>query len=393
MDKYQAIQKKYLVSTYADRGITITNGKGAKLYNVANKEYIDCMSAIGVNILGHNNDYLNQALSEQLTKLYSLHSSLNNDTRSEALEAMTNYLPKALSRIYFASTGTECVEAALKFAFLITGRSRFIAAKHGYHGKTLGSLPATTSSQKKYQKDYHAIIKMENFDFIEFNNLTDAENKITEKHAAVIIEPIQGEGGVITAKNGYLKKLQQICEEKGVLLIIDEIQTGMGRTGKLFNFEYHDIIPDILCSAKGLGGGVPTGAVILKRKYNSKIPRGAHTSTFGGNPLSCSGIKATLEYIFKNKLLEKAKTNGDYFIKELKQIKEKNPTKIKEVRGQGLMIGLELKEKALPVIKKMQDLGVLAVPSGEKVIRFLPPLVIEKEEIEKVVEVVEESLG
>lgn len=384
---HQEIQKQYLLPTYPNRGITITHGHGIRLYDSEDNEYLDCMSSMGVNILGHCNEEVNDVVKEQIDRLGSLHCSLNNDTRSDALLKLQSVLPDDLNLVYFCNSGAESVEAALKFAMVITGKNKFIAAKNGYHGKTLGALAATTSSGGKYQEPFEG--SLQKFDFVEFNNSQSLKNTISPEHAAFIIEPVQGEGGGLVPSAQYLNEVSKICMENNVLLILDEIQTGMGRTGKLFAFEHSNFVPDILCLAKGLGAGVPVGATIIKKEFRSKIPRGLHTSTFGGNPIACAGICATLDYIEKHNILDNVNNLGNYFVNKLKKIK--SPA-VKEVRGQGLMIALELNKKAMPYVQLLQKKGILVIPSTDNIIRFLPPLIITKEEIDTVLEKVGKAL-
>ena len=377
MKNFVGIQQRHLVPTYPNRGIAIVRGKGVYLYDQDGKKYLDLMSNIGVNILGHSNQFIIQRLQAQFKKLINLHCSFSNDVRSQLLQKLLKFLPPHLKRVYFCSTGTETVEAAIKFACLSTGRFKFIAAKNGFHGKTLGSLALTSSSDGKYQKPFEKILPK--FRFVKYGDLKDLEKKLDKSIAGVILEPIQGEGGIIVPPKGYLKKVQKLSKNNGSLLILDEIQTGMGRTGTFLASQQENVKPDIVCLSKGLGGGIPIGTTIITEEISTKIPRGIHTSTFGGNPLSCCGCLAILEYFEKNNLLSHVNKMGQYFIKNLKKIKSK---KIKKIRGQGLMIGIQLKINATPILKKLQDEGIIAAPSVEDTIRLLPPLIIEKNHID-----------
>ncbi len=377
MKNYAGIQQRLMVQTYPNRGIVIVKGSGVFLYDQNGKKYLDLMSNIGVNILGHNNQYLNTSITKQLGRLSNLHCSLPNDVRSTLLQKLRQFLPKHLTHFYFSSTGTEAIEAALKFAVLTTKKYKFMGAKGSYHGKTLGSLSLTTSSSEKYQKPFQKILIKNSF--IDFGNLIDLEKKLDNSFAAVVLEPIQGEGGIIVPPKGYLKGVAKICKQNDRLLILDEIQTGAGRTGKFLASSYEDIKPDIVCLSKGIGGGLPFAITAVTDEINKKIPRGIHTSTFGGNPLSCAACLSTLEYIQKYKVIQNAKKMGNYFISKLRKI---NNPKIKEIRGRGLMIALDLKVDPTPILKKLQDKGIIAAPSSGKAIRFLPPLIINKNEID-----------
>lgn len=377
MKNFVGIQQRHLVPTYPNRGLVIVEGKGIYLFDQNGKKYLDLMSNIGVNILGHSNQFIIRRLQTQLKKLTNLHCSFSNDVRSQLLLKLLKFLPPHLKRVYFCSTGTETIEAAIKFACLATGRFNFIAAKGGFHGKTLGSLALTSSSEGKYQKPFKKILPK--FRFVKYGDLKDLEKKLDKLIAGVILEPIQGEGGVVVPPKDYLENAEKLSKKNGALLILDEIQTGMGRTGSFLASQQEEIKPDIVCLAKGLGGGLPFGATVITEAISAKIPRGSHTSTLGGNPLSCCGCLATLEYFEKNNLLSHVDEMGQYFIKNLKKIKSK---KIKQIRGQGLMIGIQLKTKATPVLKKLQDEGIIAAPSVEDTIRLLPPLIIQKNHLD-----------
>lgn len=388
MKNYLGIQQRHLIPTYANRGLVIVKAKGVYLYDQEGREYLDLMSNMGVNLLGHNQPFLNQRLRDQLKKITNLHASFSNDIRSEVLQKLLKFLPNHLTRVYFSSTGTEAIEAAIKFASLATSRFKFLAAKNAYHGKTLGSLALTSSSEGKYQKPFKKLILKPKL--VGYGNLQDLKEKLDRSIAAVILEPIQGEGGVIVPPAGYLKKVKALCQKNKSLLILDEIQTGLGRTGSFLAFQQEGVIPDILCLSKGLGGGLPIGATVVTEEIANKIPKGAHTSTFGGNPLACAGCLATLEYLEKFKIPSQVDKIGQYFFKKLRGIKS---NLIKEVRGRGLMIGLELKIEATPVLKKLQDRGVIVAPSIEKVVRLLPPLIIKKKEIDFAVKRLTEVLN
>ncbi|MDP2586197.1 MAG: aspartate aminotransferase family protein [Candidatus Komeilibacteria bacterium] len=377
---YSQIQKEYLVPTYPNRNVTMVKGEGIYLYDEAGKEYIDCMIAIGGNNLGHCLPEIVQAISTQLNQLTTLHASLNNNTRSKAIGKLNEFLPPALQRYYFANSGTEAIEAAMKFSVVATGRTKFISVTNDYHGKTLGSLGATTSNHGKYLEPFKTLTPK--FDYVEFGNLSDLEKTLSTEHAAIIMEPIQGEGGVVLPPAGYFKAVKKMCEDKGVLLVLDEIQTGLGRTGSMFAFQDQDFIPDILCLGKGLAGGLPVGLTAVSPQIAAKIGKGTQTSTYGGNPLVMSGIIATLDYINNHQILDNVRQTGQYFLTQLQSL---NSPLIKEARGVGLMIGLELIEKAVPYAQKFQTEGVLCMPTNENILRFLPPLIISRDQINQLI--------
>ncbi|MBM4308354.1 MAG: aminotransferase class III-fold pyridoxal phosphate-dependent enzyme, partial [Deltaproteobacteria bacterium] len=291
--------------------------------------------------------------------------------------------PQGLKRVFFCNSGAEAVEGALKFARASTGKKEIIAAMRGFHGKTYGALAATWGEE--YQKPFAPM--MPGMKHVPFNNFDKLNDMINEETAAIILELVQGEGGVRVGDKSYFEKVRQLCDQKGILLIFDEVQTGFGRTGTLFACEQF-VRADMLCVAKSLAGGIPMGAVLCSDAVH--VPVKSHTSTFGGNPLACAAALATLEVIERDELPARAKIQGEYFLNELRAIKSE---KIREVRGLGLMLGIELKEKAGPYVQKLMEKGVIALLAGPTVIRLLPPLVITREEIDIALSALKEALG
>lgn len=373
-EDYQAIQKEKMLAVYPDRGLTLVRGEGIYLFDQAGNRYLDFLGNYGVNILGYGHPVLTAALKEQTDKLINLHGSFANDARSRALAALSEVLPAESARVFFSNSGTESVEAALKFALAATGRKKFIAANNDYHGKTLGALGGTTSHHGDYRRPFADLLPP--FDFVDFNDSGDL-GKISEETAAVILEPIQGEGGVLAGTKEFFQAIRKKCDETGAVLIIDEVQTGLGRTGKMFAFERFAVTPDILCLGKGLAGGLPVGLTAVSEKIAANIPRGMHTNTFGGGPLVCSAITAVLGVLIKENLAAAAAVRGEYLMSKLRKI----GGPIKAVRGTGLMIAAELEGRALPYLIALQKKGILAGPSSENAVRFLPPLIIKEEEI------------
>lgn len=384
MKDFQYLAQKYIVRTYANRGLVLEKGKGMYLYDQNNVKYLDLMSNYGVNIFGHSHPVIIKALSSQLNRLVTLHGSFINQVRAEASEMLIKKCGENYESLYWSNSGAEAIEAALKFAVLTTGKKKFIACKHGYHGKTLGSLSATSGD--KYRKPFEPLLWQ--FSHVEYNNLNDLEKNINSDIAAFVVEPVQGEGGIIVPNNSYLKKVREICQKKGALLIIDEIQSGCGRTGAFLASEKIGVSSDILCLGKGLAGGIPVGATVVSKEIALKIPKGIHTSTFGGNPLACAGVVSVLNLLDKKRLLH-IEAMGEYFISLLRKIKSDN---VVEVRGTGLMIGIEVRERRDDLLKRLQQNKVLAIPGGEGVVRFLPPFIIEKKEIKIAVSVLKEIL-
>ncbi len=377
MKDYQFLQQKFILNTYPNRGITLVRGKGVYLYDQENNTYLDMMSNYGVNIFGYNNSFVTKTLVEQLKILPNLHGSFNSDTRALAAQELIRRCGN-FSQLYFSNSGAEAIEAALKFVMLATGKKKIIACEHSYHGKTLGALSVTYGD--KYRKPFEPFGL--DIAFIPYNSLSILENTIDSQTAAFILEPVQGEGGLSTPDKGYLEKAKNICHKHNVLLVFDEIQAGTGRTGKFLASQWENIEPDILCMGKGIAGGMPVGITVVNQYVSQKIPRNIHTSTFGGNPLTCSGILATLRLLDTKRLLHIQRT-GDYFRKQLQSIKSPH---IGEIRGKGLMIGVQIQNNERNIVLKLlQQNYILAIPAGEDIVRFLPPYIIEKKHVDTVI--------
>ncbi|MEI6532571.1 MAG: aspartate aminotransferase family protein [Candidatus Roizmanbacteria bacterium] len=377
MKDYALLQQKYVLGTYAQRGLTIIKGDGVYLYSDSGDQYLDCMTNYGVNILGHNNNDINTIITEQASRLLTLHGSFANDMRALSAQALVERCGNGLSKVYFSNSGAEANEAGLKFAVMVTGKKKFISAIHGYHGKTLGALSATY--EKKYRELFEPL--MWEFEFVSFNDIDALRNVIDSNTAGVILEPIQGEGGVLVPNDDYLYQVKELCRLHKVLLILDEVQSGMGRTGTFLASQQSHIMYDIVNLGKGLAGGLPVGATLVSEEVAKKIPKLIHSSTFGGNPFVCAGIIATLKQLNESMLVHVSEM-GTYFIEQLMKIKTPH---IKEVRGKGLMIGIELTIDRNTVLKALQKNHILAIPAGTNVVRFLPSYLIQKEHIDEVV--------
>ena len=376
------IEQTYELAVYPRRDIVLVSGKGARLYDEKGREYIDCASNVGVSNIGHGHETVAKAIYEQYRTLGNCYSMFYHPVRARLAEKLANLAPVNLNRVFFCNSGAEAIEGALKFARSTTGRQEIISAMRGFHGKTMGALAATWGPE--YQKPF--VPMMPGLKHVPYNNYAKLERALSEKTAAVLLEIVQGEGGVRVGSMDYFQRVRQLCSSKGVILIIDEVQTGFGRTGTMFACEQF-VVPDILCLAKSLAGGIPMGAVLCSDRIN--VPVKSHTSTFGGNPTACAAALASLEVIEKEKLTEKAQTLGNYLKEKLNRVESK---KIREIRGLGLMIGIELKEKAGSYVQRLMEKGVIALLAGATVIRLLPPLVISKEEIDTVVSALEEIL-
>lgn len=378
------IENRHTSGVYAKQTLTIVRGQGASLFDADDVEYLDCASGHGVANLGHAHPKIAEALYKQASTLITLFESFPNDQRAILMTKLTALVPR-LDRVFFCNSGTESVEAAFKFARISTGRKHIVAAMRAFHGRTYGSLSATFN--KKYREGFEPLVP--GFTHVPYNNIEALDKAITNETAAVILEVVQGEGGVYPANPEYIQAARQICDERGALLIVDEIQTGFGRTGKMFAIEHFGIIPDLLACAKSLAGGVPMGALLIGQNVKNLTP-GVHGSTFGGNPLSCAAANAALDVIKEEDLPGQAAAKGAYLLDKLKQIESPN---IREVRGVGLMIGIELKHKVAPYLKALQEKKIIALNAGMTVIRLLPPLVITYEQIDILVNALTEVLA
>lgn len=378
------IENRHTSGVYAKQTLTIVRGQGALLFDADDVEYLDCASGHGVANLGHAHPKIAEALYKQASTLITLFESFPNDQRAILMTKLTALVPR-LDRVFFCNSGTESVEAAFKFARISTGRKHIVAAMRAFHGRTYGSLSATFN--KKYREGFEPLVP--GFTHVPYNNIEALDKAITNETAAVILEVVQGEGGVYPANPEYIQAARQICDERGALLIVDEIQTGFGRTGKMFAIEHFGIIPDLLACAKSLAGGVPMGALLIGQNVKNLTP-GVHGSTFGGNPLSCAAANAALDVIKEEDLPGQAAGKGAYLLDKLKQIESPN---IREVRGVGLMIGIELKHKVAPYLKALQEKKIIALNAGMTVIRLLPPLVITYEQIDILVNALTEVLA
>lgn len=375
------LEERLMANVYAKRPLVITRGKGALVWDIDGKEYIDCTGSYGVCIVGHCHPKVVEAVKRQAETLISCHTSFYNDARSELLQKITKITPKGLNKVFLGNSGAEAVECAIKLARKFSGKPEIIAMMGAFHGKTMGALSATWDT--KYREPFKPLVP--EFKHVPPDNLEKVKEAITEKTAAIIVEPIRGEGGIRAPSNSFLPGLREICDETGVLLILDEVQTGFGRTGKIFACEHWKVVPDILCLAKSVAGGLPLGITIAKENIMSSFKVGEHTTTFGGNPLVCAAACAAIDVLVEEKLPERAATLGKYFKEKLEVLKAKHKN-VREVRGLGLMIGMEFRFDVLNIILKCMDRGVLILDAGKNILRFLPPLVIEREHIDRVID-------
>ncbi|MDI6864772.1 aspartate aminotransferase family protein [Thermodesulfovibrio yellowstonii] len=388
------LSEKLFIPTYSRYPLVLRKGRGVKVWDINGKEYLDFLAGIAVNVLGHCPRKVVMAVQKQVQRL--IHVS--NLYYTEPQLALAKILTKNsfADRVFFCNSGTEANEGALKLARIYMkskyGKERyeFISAYNSFHGRTFGSLSIT--GQEKYHQGFEPLL--EGIKFVPFNDPDAIANAITEKTCAVILEPIQAEGGINVPDKNYLPKVREICDKNGILLILDEVQTGIGRTGKLFAYEHFGIEPDIMTLAKGLGAGIPIGAILTKEEIASAFTPKTHASTFGGNPVACASAVATLETVLENGyLLDYCQRMSRYFIKKLNSIKDKYSEKIKEIRGIGLLIGVELTFNATEIVKKCMERGLLIGTAGDgSVIRFTPPLIIEKENIDEAISILDKAL-
>jgi acetylornithine/LysW-gamma-L-lysine aminotransferase len=381
------VENRLMANVFAKKNLVLTRGKGAVVWDVNGKEYIDCTGSYGVALLGHSHPKVVQAVCEQAPKLISCHASFYNDKRSEFLQKLIALAPNGLTKAFLSNSGAEAVECALKLARKFTGKPEIIAFMGAFHGKTLGALSATWD--KKYREPFLPLVP--EIKHVPPDNLDKVREAISEKTAAVLAEPLRGEGGVRVPPEGFLKGLREICSQKNVLLMLDEVQTGFGRTGKLFACEHAEIVPDVMCLAKPLAGGLPIGVTLAKENIMAALKLGEHSTTFSGSPLVCAAGCAAIDALLEEKLAERAAVNGKHFKAKLEELQAKHSI-VKEVRGLGLMLGMELKFDVLNVIVKAKQQGVLILDAGRNVLRFLPPLVISKEQIDKVIAILDAVL-
>ena len=381
------LEEKIMANTFAKRNLIITKGKGALVWDINGNEYIDCTSSYGVAVVGHCHPRVVKAVQRQVETLIACHASFYNDSRSELLEKIINIAPKGLDKVFLSNSGAESVECAIKLARKYSSKTEIIGMVGAFHGKTMGALSATW--KKKYRAPFMPLVP--GFKHVPPNNLEKVKEAITEQTAAILVEPIRGEGGIRVNSDDFLPGLREICDEKDVLLICDEVQTGFGRTGKVFACEHWDVVPDIICLAKSVAGGLPMGATFAKENVMAAFKRGEHSSTLSGNPLVCAAASAAIDVLVEEKLPERAATNGNYFKGKLETLAEKHKM-TREVRGLGLMLGMEMRFDVYNILMECMKQGVLVLDAGRNIVRFLPPLVIEKQQIDKVVEALDKAM-
>jgi acetylornithine/LysW-gamma-L-lysine aminotransferase len=381
-------ENRYLANVFSKKPIVLAKGKGALLWDITGKEYLDFASSYGVAALGHCHPKVVAAVKAQVEQLITCHSCYYNDKRAEFIEKLVKITPKGLDKAFLSNSGAESVECAIKLARKYTGKPEIIALMGAFHGKTMGALSATWD--KKYREPFMPLIP--EVKHVAPDNAEKIREAITDKTAAVLMEPIRGEGGVRVPPDGYLSEVRDICNEKNVLLIFDEVQTSFGRTGKLFGCQNWNVTPDVMCLAKPFAGGLPIGITVAKENVMASLKIGEHSTTFSGSPLVCAAGCAAIDALLEERLADKAAVNGKYFKSQLEDLQAKHKI-VKEVRGLGLMLGMELRFDVHNVILKALDRGILVLDAGRTVVRLLPPLVIEKVQIDKAIAVLDTVLG
>lgn len=379
------IESKYTSGVTSKRPLAIVRGKGARVWDANGREYIDCVGGQGTANVGHANPFVAAAIAEQARTLIALTEIFYNDKRAAVEEKLVQISPNRANRVYLCNSGAEAIESAIKLARYATGRTGIVAFMRGFHGRTMGALSATW--EPKYRDPFLPLVP--DFSHVPYDNLDKAREAITDKTAGVIVEVVQGEGGVRPGSREFLVGLQALCRERGAMLIVDEVQTGFCRTGKMFASEHYGLEGDFVCVAKSIAGGVPMGAVLIGERVKKLEPL-IHGSTFGGNPLACAAALAAIDFMEREHLAARAAELGAYIIGRLQRIE--SPL-IREVRGLGLMIGIELKQKVTPYLMALMERGVLALPAGLNVLRLLPPLVIEKSDLDIVADQIEYVLN
>lgn len=380
-------EDKYLANVYQRFPITLAKGKGAKVWDNNGREYIDCMGGYGVALVGHCNDKVVKAIKAQAEKLITCHSSCYNEARLQFLQKLISVAPKGLGKAYLCNSGAEATEAAIKIARKYTRKHGIVAMMGSFHGKTMGALSVTYA--QKYREAFAPLL--EGMKFVPFGDAAKLHDAIDDTTGAVIVEPVQGESGIHVSPDGYLQKVREICDSKDIVLIFDEIQSGLGRTGQLWAGEHWNVIPDIMCLAKGIAGGVPMGATLARSEIMNALKLGEHSSTFGGNPLACAAGLAALECIVDDGLVNNANSVGKYFKEGLLALKDKHKI-IRDIRGLGLMLAAELRFEVKNVLLDGISEGLLMLYSGKNIIRLLPPLVIDEHMVSNALSIMDKVL-
>ncbi len=383
-------EESFVGNLYQRFPVSISKGKGCKVWDINDKEYLDCMGGYGVALVGHCNDRVVHAITSQAQDLITCHMSVYNTVRLNFLKKFSKIAPNNLQKTFFTNSGTESVEAALKFSRKFSGKPGVLALNGGYHGKTFGALSVTYN--EKYRKSFLPLLdNMQFIPYSESNTISEIVTKTNDKIGTVIVEPIQGETGIIMPPSDFLKDIRNICNENDLVLIFDEIQSGLGRTGKMWAGQHWDVEPDIMCLAKGIAGGVPMGLTIMRSEILECLKVGEHSSTFAGNPLACAAGSATIDSLTEDKLVSNSEKMGRIFKSGLLEIKEKYKI-VREVRGLGMMLGVEMRFDVKDILLDGIKNGILLLYSGRNILRLLPPIVMKEEEVNKSLELIDKLI-
>ncbi|MDN5844920.1 MAG: aminotransferase class III-fold pyridoxal phosphate-dependent enzyme [Candidatus Nitrosocosmicus sp.] len=383
-------EESFVGDLYQRFPVSISKGKGCKVWDINDKEYLDCMGGYGVALVGHCNDRVVRAITSQVQNLITCHMSVYNNVRLDFLKKFSKIAPKNLQKTFITNSGTESVEAALKFSRKYSGKPGVLALNGGYHGKTFGSLSVTYN--EKYRKSFLPLLdNMQFISYSESNTISEIVTKTNNKIGTVIVEPIQGETGIIMPPSDFLKDIRNICNENDLILIFDEIQSGLGRTGKMWAGQHWDVEPDIMCLAKGIAGGVPMGLTVMRSEIIECLKVGEHSSTFAGNPLACAAGSATIDSLTEDKLVSNSEKMGRIFKSGLLEIKEKYKI-VREVRGLGMMLGVEMRFDVKDILLDGIKNGILLLYSGRNILRLLPPIVMKEEEVNKALELIDKII-
>jgi len=370
-------EKKLFLSTYKRIPIDISHGEGVYLYDKKGNKYLDFFSGLAVNALGYSDPDIISAVTEQVKKFSHLSNNFITDVQIEFAEKLLKY--SGMSGIFLSNSGTEAVEGTIKLIRKVKGPEKEIFSFTGsFHGRTYGAL--TLTPKEKYQHGYKPLLS--NISYIKFNDIEDLQNKVDSNTAAVFIEFIEGEGGIVPASEKFIEKIEELRKKFSFILVADEIQTGTGRTGKPFAFNHYNILPDIVVTAKAIGGGLPLGAILVSSELKNVFSTGSHGTTFGGNPVACAAGNVVFKKVFEDGLLKNVENNGKYFIDNLNMLKEDFLKEIKEVRGKGYMLGVEHFYECSQIVEEFRERGVFVNCTNQNVIRILPPLIAGKDHID-----------
>ncbi len=375
------------MNTYTRFPVVLRKGRGMKVWSSDGKEYLDFVGGVAVNILGHCHPRVVVAIQKQAQRLLHVSNYYYNEPQIKLAKLLVEH--SFADKVFFCNSGAEAIEAAIKLARkyakeqIDPERHEIIAALNSFHGRTFAALSAT--GQEKFRKGFDPLVP--GFRHVPYDDIASLREAITERTCAVLLEPIQGEGGVKIPHENYLREVRSLCDERNILLILDEVQTGMGRTGKLYAYEHSGVVPDIMAVAKGLGGGVPIGAMLASDKVVAAFQPGSHASTFGGNPLACAAGVATIEVVLEDGfVLDQCNRMGLYFKERLEKLKQEFPSLVREVRGRGLLLGMELTTGGDPIVRACFEKGFLINCTAGTVLRFVPPLIVQRKEIDQLTE-------